>query len=159
MGHIDNTALLRCKPLPPFDAELQRIWHTLTTMRLIQTLLRLLLLAAVAFNLGGGMQALPVMADHAPPPATVPADAAPHAMPCHGDTAGPSIPATQHRHGDADCGASGCDCGCALSSAMPPMPRMAPASLAPSRRYLASHHRHIPDQFSHPRLRPPISIG
>ena len=122
-------------------------------MRPLHTLLKLLLLAAVAFDLGGGAWAMRAMASIDQTPDTV------ETMPCHGD-AGSNvtlIATTLHDHGDADCALGDCDCGCAMTCAAPPVPGVPAALAMPDARYLASSSGHVPDDFSSPGLRPPIS--
>lgn len=119
-------------------------------MRPLHTLLKLLLLAAVAFDLGGGAWAMRAM---------VHVDAAPEAaeaMPCHGDADHEIAAATSHDHGEIGCMLGDCECGCAVTSAAPPVPNVIPALAVPDTRYIASRHGQMPDTFSCPGLRPPI---
>ncbi len=119
-------------------------------MRPLHALLKLLLLAAVAFDLGGGAWAMRAMASVDQTPGAV------EAMPCHGD-ASSDVAATPHHHGDVGCVLGDCDCGCAVTSTALPVPGAAPALAVPDARYIASRNGHVPDEFSSPGLRPPIS--
>ncbi|MCX7555643.1 CopL family metal-binding regulatory protein [Xanthomonadaceae bacterium JHOS43] len=127
-------------------------------MRPLRTLLTLLLLAAVAFDLGGGAWAMRAMTDQTQV-AVDPSTQAPEAMPCHGDAGNEPAITTQHDHGDAGCalGDCDCDCGCAVTSAALPMPGVLLALAAPEARHMASTGGRVPDDFPCPGLRPPIS--
>ena len=136
--------------------ELSRIGHNPTAMRLFPTLLKLLLLAAVVFDLGGGAWAM--QAIHAAS-AGIEHAAAEGELPCHGDPAaeaGAASSTLPHAHGDAECGSSSCDCGCSMAGSALLAQAIAVSSVVPQNRHLTPDSDNAPTAFSLPDLRPPI---
>lgn len=155
MASIDSTALRRCKHIWPFGLKLRGFRHTLSAMRLFPALLKLLLMTALAFDLGGGAAAVRLMLDQAQPVADS-SSASEEVLPCHGNNDSPPLLAAPHTHGDSECGALDCDCGCALTSPLMTMPDVMSGCPAPALHRLALAGGRLHEDFALPGLRPPI---
>lgn len=125
-------------------------------MRLFPALLKLLLLAAVVFDLGGGAWAMQAIINASTD--IHHASATEGDMPCHGDSAADAVDTLPlHEHDDAKCASSTCDCGCTMAGSALPMQPVLDVSLIPRSRSLIPDGHQLPDTFALPGLRPPIS--